>query len=72
MSNAITPRGPEAPEPASVPRTARCVARSHAAIRDRRRRGTRCSSYAFSWGLGIAWLAFVYFGPRTLPMQLLS
>ena len=30
------------------------------------------SSYALSFALGIAWLAFVYFGPRTLPMQLLS
>ena len=28
-------------------------------------------SYIFSFALGIAWLAFVYFGPRTLPMQLL-
>jgi hypothetical protein len=30
------------------------------------------TSYALSFGLGLAWLAFVYFGPRTLPMQLLS
>src|SRR5688572_15586587 len=28
-------------------------------------------SYTFAFALGIAWLAFVYFGPRTLPMQLL-
>ena len=28
-------------------------------------------SYAFAFTLGIAWLLFVYFGPRTLPMQLL-
>ena len=29
-------------------------------------------SYAFAFTLGIAWLLIVYFGPRTLPMQLLS
>lgn len=29
-------------------------------------------SYAFAFALGIAWLVVVYFGPRTLPMQLLS
>lgn len=29
-------------------------------------------SYGFSFALGIAWLLFVYFGPHTLPMQLLS
>lgn len=29
-------------------------------------------SYMFAFTLGIAWLLFVYFGPRTLPMQLLS
>lgn len=29
-------------------------------------------SYGFAFALGIAWLLFVYFGPRTLPMRLLS
>jgi len=29
-------------------------------------------SYIFAFALGIAWLAIVYFGPRTLPMRLLS
>jgi hypothetical protein len=29
-------------------------------------------SYGISFALGIAWLLFVYFGPRTLPMRLLS
>jgi hypothetical protein len=29
-------------------------------------------SYVFAFALGIAWLAIVYFGPRTLPMRLLS
>src|SRR5215207_1548295 len=29
-------------------------------------------SYTFAFALGIAWLFFVYFGPKTLPMQLLS
>src|SRR5215217_1775801 len=29
-------------------------------------------SYTFAFALGIAWLLFVYFGPRTLPMELLS
>ena len=28
-------------------------------------------SYAFAFTLGVAWILFVYFGPRTLPMQLL-
>jgi len=28
-------------------------------------------SYAFAFTLGVAWLLFVYFGPRTFPMQLL-
>jgi len=30
------------------------------------------ASYGISFALGIAWLVFVYFGPRTLPMRLLS
>ena len=30
------------------------------------------TSYGVAFALGIAWLLFVYFGPRTLPMQLLS
>ena len=30
------------------------------------------ASYCVSFALGIAWLLFVYFGPRTLPMRLLS
>ena len=30
------------------------------------------ASYGVSFALGIAWLLFVYFGPRTLPMRLLS
>jgi len=29
-------------------------------------------SYAFAFALGIAWLLIVYFGPKTLPMQLLA
>jgi hypothetical protein len=29
-------------------------------------------SYTFAFALGVAWLAFVYFGPRTLPMRLLA
>ena len=29
-------------------------------------------SYSFAFVLGVAWLAFVYFGPRTLPMRLLA
>jgi len=29
-------------------------------------------SYAFAIALGIAWLVIVYFGPRTMPMRLLS
>jgi len=30
------------------------------------------ASYGFAFALGIAWLLIVYFGPRTLPMRLLS
>jgi hypothetical protein len=30
------------------------------------------TSYGVAFALGIAWLGFVYFGPRTRPMQLLS
>ena len=30
------------------------------------------ASYAFAFALGVAWLVVVYFGPQTLPMQLLS
>ena len=30
------------------------------------------TSYGVAFALGIAWLLFVYFGPRTLPMRLLS
>jgi len=29
-------------------------------------------SYAFAFALGIAWLLVVYFGPKTMPMQLLA
>src|SRR5215218_2383147 len=29
-------------------------------------------SYTFAFALGIAWLLIVYFGPKTLPMQLLA
>ena len=29
-------------------------------------------SYVFAFALGIAWLLIVYFGPKTLPMQLLA
>src|SRR5688500_3184171 len=33
---------------------------------------TLLTSYGIAFALGIAWLGFVYFGPRTRPMQLLS
>ena len=29
-------------------------------------------SYTLAFALGVAWLAFVYFGPRTMPMRLLA
>ena len=29
-------------------------------------------SYTFAFALGIAWLLVVYFGPKTMPMQLLA
>src|SRR3954462_11635416 len=29
-------------------------------------------SYTFAFALGIAWLLIVYFGPKTMPMQLLA
>jgi hypothetical protein len=74
MSSAITPNDPMPPEPTPVP------TRGHDAVLGRSLRyeiageegRALLSSYAVSFTLGIAWLAFVYFGPRTLPMQLLS
>jgi len=74
MSSAITPRGPEVPEPASLPVDGRDASLSRSLRYEIAGEEGRAllTSYAFSFGLGIAWLAFVYFGPRTLPMQLLS
>ena len=74
MSSAVTPNDPMPPEPAPVP------AHSHDEVLGRSLRyeiageegRALLTSYALSFALGIAWLAFVYFGPRTLPMQLLS
>jgi hypothetical protein len=74
MSSAITPRGPEAPGPASVPADGRDASLGRTLRYEIAGEEGRAllTSYAFSCGLGVAWLAFVYFGPRTLPMQLLS
>ena len=74
MSSAITPKGPEVPEPASVPADGRDASLGRSLRYEIAGEEGRAllTSYAFSFGLGIAWLAFVYFGPRTLPMQLLS
>ena len=74
MSSAITPNDPLPPEPAPSP------AHAHDEVFGRSLRyeiageegRALLSSYGLSFALGIAWLAFVYFGPRTLPMQLLS
>jgi hypothetical protein len=74
MSSAITPNDPMPPDPSPVP------AHGHEEVLGRSLRyeiageegRALLSSYALSFALGIAWLAFVYFGPRTLPMQLLS
>jgi hypothetical protein len=73
MSSAITPEGPDVPEPASVPADGRdaSLARSLRYEIAGEEGRALLTSYALSFGLGIAWLAFVYFGPRTLPMQLL-
>ena len=61
------------PEPASVPADGRdaSLARSLRYEIAGEEGRALLTSYALSFGLGIAWLAFVYFGPRTLPMQLL-
>jgi len=74
MSSAVTPNDPMPPEPTPVPTP------SHTEVLGRSLRyeiageegRALLSSYALSFALGIAWLVFVYFGPRTLPMQLLS
>jgi len=74
MSSAITPRGPEVPEPASVSADGRDASLGRSLRYEIAGEEGRAllTSYAFSFGLGLAWLAVVYFGPRTLPMQLLS
>ncbi|HEX5072889.1 MAG TPA: AgmX/PglI C-terminal domain-containing protein [Gemmatimonadaceae bacterium] len=74
MSSAVTPNDPRPPEPTPVP------THGHEEVLGRSLRyeiageegRALLASYALSFALGIAWLAFVYFGPRTLPMQLLS
>ena len=73
MSTAMTPKGPEVPEPASLPADGRdaSLARSLRYEIAGEEGRALLTSYAFSFTLGLAWLAFVYFGPRTLPMQLL-
>ena len=73
MSSAVTPNSPVPPEPTPVRELgpdepfSRSLHYEFAGEEGR----ALLSSYAFSVTLGIAWLAFVYFGPRTLPMQLL-
>lgn len=66
--------GSVSPEPASVPAIGRDAVfgrslRYEVAGEEGR---ALIGSYLFAFTLGIAWLIFVYFGPRTLPMQLLS
>ena len=74
MSSALTPREPDVPEPASLPTDGRDASLSRSLRYEIAGEEGRAllTSYALSFGLGLAWLAFVYFGPRTLPMQLLS
>lgn len=74
MSSAMTPREPDVPEPASVPAHSRDASLSRSLRYEIAGEEGRAllTSYGLSFGLGLAWLAFVYFGPRTLPMQLLS
>lgn len=73
MSSAITPNSPMPREPTPVPTHGRdkALGRSfrYEIAGDEGR--ALLTSYALSFALGIAWLAIVYFGPRTLPMQLL-
>ena len=74
MSSAVTPNSPMPPELSPVPAHGRdeALGRSfrYEIVGDEGR--ALLTSYALSFALGIAWLAFVYFGPKTLPMQLLS
>jgi len=74
MSSAITPNSPVPPDPAPVPTRGRDEALGRSLRYEIAGEEGRAllTSYAFSFALGVAWLAFVYFGPRTLPMQLLS
>jgi hypothetical protein len=74
MSASIPPREPLAPETASVPANGRDAVfgrslRYEVAGEEGR---ALLASYGFAFALGIVWLIVVYFGPRTLPMQLLS
>ena len=73
MSSAITPNSPAPREPTPVPTHGRDKALGRSLRYEIAGEEGRAllTSYALSFALGIAWLAIVYFGPRTLPMQLL-
>jgi hypothetical protein len=74
MTGPVSPNDPRVPASESVPKNGRDAVfgrslRYEVAGEEGR---ALLGSYVFSFGLGLAWLLFVYFGPRTLPMQLLS
>ena len=73
MSSAITPNSPVPRDPTPVPTHGRdkALGRSFKYEIAGEEGRALLTSYMFSFALGIAWLAIVYFGPRTLPMQLL-
>ena len=74
MSASTPPRGSLAPDPPSVPTNGRDAVFGRSLRYEIAGEEGRAllSSYIFAFALGIAWLLIVYFGPRTLPMQLLS
>src|SRR4030095_2251975 len=74
MSSAITPNSPvpRDPTPVSTDGRDRALGRSLRYELAGEESRPLLVSDAVSVALGIVCLAFVYFGPRTLPMQLLS
>ena len=72
MSRPVTPNGPILPEPAPARGRDSIFGRSlrYEIAGDEGR--ALLGSYIFSFALAIAWLGVVYFGPKTMPMRLLS
>jgi hypothetical protein len=74
MSASTPPQRSPGQEPASVPSNGRDAIFGRSLRYEIAGEEGRAllASYAFAFALGVLWLLVVYFGPRTLPMQLLS